>query len=134
MKTKRYFVFGSNTKGIHGAGAARFAMQRHGAVYGVGEGPTGNAYAIPTKDDNIETLPISAIELHVDRFIAYAEQHPDQEFSLTAIGTGLAGLSPEEIAPLFKNAPDNVILIDDYGNDFCLAKDWHLNPHREEIV
>ena len=44
------FVFGSNPKGIHGAGAAKVAMEQFGAKYGVGEGLTGNSYALPTKD------------------------------------------------------------------------------------
>lgn len=47
------FVFGSNLAGRHGKGAALIARQRFGAVYGVGEGFTGNAYAIPTKDQNL---------------------------------------------------------------------------------
>lgn len=44
------FVFGSNLKGIHGAGAARTAKNSFGAKDGVGEGLTGDAYALPTKD------------------------------------------------------------------------------------
>lgn len=44
------FVFGSNPKGIHGAGAAKVAMEQFGAKFGVGEGLTGNSYALPTKD------------------------------------------------------------------------------------
>lgn len=43
-------VFGSNTQGIHGAGAAKFAKDMFGAQIGVVEGITGNAYALPTKD------------------------------------------------------------------------------------
>lgn len=46
------FVFGSNPKGVHGAGAAKVAREQFGAVYGVGEGLTGNSYALPTKDLN----------------------------------------------------------------------------------
>ena len=44
----KIFVFGSNQAGRHGKGSALEARRNHGAVYGVGEGPTGNAYAIPT--------------------------------------------------------------------------------------
>lgn len=44
------FVFGSNPKGIHGAGAAATAKTRFGAIQGQGEGLQGNAYALPTKD------------------------------------------------------------------------------------
>ena len=51
------FVFGSNLAGRHGKGAALFARQERGAIYGVGQGRTGNAYAIPTKDERLRTLP-----------------------------------------------------------------------------
>ena len=46
------FVFGSNPTGIHGAGAAKVAREQFGAKAGVGEGLTGNSYALPTKDLN----------------------------------------------------------------------------------
>ena len=49
------FVFGSNLEGRHGAGAARDAATRFGAVYGQGEGLQGSAYALPTK--RIEDAP-----------------------------------------------------------------------------
>lgn len=44
------FVFGSNPKGVHGDGAAKVAKEQFGAKSGIGEGLTGNAYALPTKD------------------------------------------------------------------------------------
>lgn len=44
------FVFGSNPKGVHGAGAAKTAREQFGAQSGVGEGLTGSSYALPTKD------------------------------------------------------------------------------------
>ena len=44
------FVFGSNLEGRHGAGAALFAKNNFGAIYGKSEGLQGNSYAIPTKD------------------------------------------------------------------------------------
>ena len=44
------FVFGSNPKGVHGDGAAKVAKEQFGAKPGIGEGLTGNAYALPTKD------------------------------------------------------------------------------------
>ena len=47
------FVFGSNLAGRHGRGAALWARQHRGAIYGQGVGRQGNAYAIPTKDDRL---------------------------------------------------------------------------------
>jgi hypothetical protein len=48
------FVFGSNPEGRHGAGSAKVAHDVFGAQYGVGEGLTGNSYALPTKDLRIK--------------------------------------------------------------------------------
>lgn len=59
------FVFGSNLAGIHGAGSARHAQKHHGAEWLVGSGPTGRAYAIPTKDEQLRTpnvnLPVEFV-------------------------------------------------------------------------
>lgn len=57
------FFFGSNLAGRHGAGAgaAKYASKYRGAVYGQGEGLTGNSYAIPTKDFDLKSLPIEIV-------------------------------------------------------------------------
>ncbi len=100
-------VFGSNLSGFHGAGAAKTARTDHGALYGVGNGPTGNSYALPTKDKKLNSLPIKEVEKYVEEFIDYAQRHPELKFKVTKIGCGLAGFLDAEIAPLFQNAPDN---------------------------
>jgi hypothetical protein len=87
-----------------------WARKHHGAVYGIGEGRTGNSYAIPTKDRELRTLSIEEIARYAARFIAYARQHPHLEFQLTAVGCGLAGYQPPQIAPLFRDVPANVTL------------------------
>ena len=104
------FVFGSNLAGRHGAGAARFAMKNHGALWGRGIGLVGNSYAIPTKDENIKTLPIEEITHHVRDFIQFAKNNPQLTFQLTPIGCGLAGYTYDQIGPLFKGCPENVII------------------------
>ena len=95
------FVFGSNKEGLHGGGAARFAYEHLGAEWGVGVGPTGQCYAIPTMDGKI-----SIIKKHVNDFIDYALFHPELMFYVTPIGCGIAGWTPEKIAPLFKFCKD----------------------------
>lgn len=106
------FVFGSNLAGRHGAGAAKHARERYGAEYGVGEGPTGFAYAIPTKDAELKTLPVEAVAAAIERFARYAETFPGDVFLLTPVGTGLAGLPKREIWAAAKAArlPPNVAL------------------------
>lgn len=101
------FVFGSNLAGRHGAGAALFAQQHHGAVYGKGVGPQGNAYAIPTKDGSLKTLPLEKIRHYVEGFIVYAKLYPTLRFQVTRVGCGLAGYKDSDIAPLFKGVPPN---------------------------
>lgn len=101
------FVFGSNTAGLHGAGAARVARNEHGAKLGVGEGLSKNSYALPTKDANIKSLSLEKVKVHVKTFIWFATEHPDLEFQVTRIGCGLAGFKDEAIAPLFFSAPEN---------------------------
>lgn len=108
------FVFGSNLAGVHGAGAARFALENHGAVWGQGIGLQGNSYGIPTKDERIRTLSLDVIQKHVNDFIEFAEKHPQLNFQVTAIGCGLAGYSPSDIAPMFENAPSNCSLPDSF--------------------
>ena len=110
----RIFVFGSNLAGRHGKGAALFAVKNRGAIYGQGEGLQGHSYGIPTKDAKIETLPLDAIRAHVERFLAFARENPDLRFQVTAIGCGLAGYTPDEIAPLFHEAPSNCDIPDEF--------------------
>ncbi len=105
------FVFGSNLAGMHGGGAARMAHLYFGAVMGNGDGIQGQSYAIPTMQGGVDT-----IRPYVNKFIAYARKHPKQQFLVTRIGCGIAGFSPEEIAPLFSEARDveNISLPKDF--------------------
>lgn len=101
------FVFGSNLAGVHGSGAARKARVDFGAVYGKGVGFTGQCYALPTKDENIETMPLDEIKVYVDAFLKEAAIHTDKIFLVTKVGCGLAGYTNDDIAPMFKGAPTN---------------------------
>lgn len=104
------FVFGSNEAGKHGRGAALQAAVRWGARWGLGEGPSGRSYGIPTKDAAIRTLPLGEVEWYVQRFIAHAQFNPEYLFVVTRIGCGLAGYTDADIAPMFASAPDNCLL------------------------
>lgn len=101
------FVFGSNLGGRHGKGAALHARRHYGAVYGQGVGRQGRSYAIPTKDAALVPLPLEVIARHVADFLAYARERPATRFWVTAVGCGLAGFSPRQIGPLFRDAPAN---------------------------
>lgn len=103
------FVFGSNLAGRHGKGAALWARQNRGALYGQGHGAQGQSYAIPTKDHNLRTLPLSVIAGFVEEFLIYAHKYHMLQFQLTPIGCGLAGYKREDIEPMFAGAPPNVL-------------------------
>ena len=110
LEKNEVFVFGSNLAGRHGKGAALTASRKFGAIYGQGEGMMGRSYAIPTKDKHLRTLPLDRIECAVRYFLWFARTNPDLRFLLTPIGCGLAGYKPRQIAPMFINAPANVVL------------------------
>ncbi len=105
--SKMVFVFGSNEAGIHGAGAAKFALMNKGAIWNVGFGHQGRSFAIPTKNWQIGQLNDKAIEFYINRFIAYAWWNPNINFQVTALGTGLAGHTDRCIADMFKAASAN---------------------------
>lgn len=107
LKPNEIFVFGSNLYGFHDGGAAALAVERFGAKQGVGVGPCGQSYAIPTMQGGVRT-----IARYVNDFINFACSHKRKRFLVTAIGCGCAGFKPIEIAPLFKEAEGvrNIVL------------------------
>ena len=95
LASNEVFVFGSNNQGHHDGGAAAWAMQAFGAVWGQAEGLQGQSYAIPTTDG------IGTLQEAVKRFAEYAAKHPEKKFLVTRIGCGNAGYSADVVAPLF---------------------------------
>lgn len=102
-------VFGSNLLGQHGGGAAKTAHEKFGARWGMSMGLTGQCYALPTLNTEYEKLENSELKAFVDSLKITAELIPSKTFLLTKVGLGIAGYSLEEIAPLFKDMPSNVI-------------------------
>ena len=88
LKPNEIFVFGSNIGGFHGGGAARVAHKRFGAEWGVGEGITGQCYALPTMEGGVDYIAGK-----VNAFIACAKQHPELKFLVTKVACGIAGFS-----------------------------------------
>jgi len=123
LKPFDIFVFGSNLAGIHGGGAAKLAVDKFGAVMGKGVGFYGQTYAIATKDETIQTLPLEDIEIQIGPFLEFATSRHDLMFFVTEIGCGLAGLTPDQIAPMFFNQKIDIPL-----NVALPEKFWAFQP------
>ena len=106
LNANEIFVFGSNIHGMHMGGAARVAYNEFGAEWGNGEGLQGKAYALPTMEG------IDSTKRAVEHFTKCAKEHPELNFLVTLVGCGIAGYTPDEIAPLFIQAAhlENVYL------------------------
>ena len=122
LQENEVFVFGSNEAGIHGAGAALLAKQRFGAKQGVGYGLQGQSFAIPTKDEQIQTLELKKIKEYIEQFIAFAQENNHLKFLVTKIGCGLAGIEDESMKKIFTllTIPENVIL----PKEFCVIRGY----------
>ena len=112
LTENQIFVFGSNMNGNHAGGAARLAVEKFGAVMGQAEGIQGQSYAIPTLDKDMQKVTEEELITYLGNFREFAEEHPEKEFLLTAIGTGIAGFDTNYMAYMIlrANLPDNVTL------------------------
>jgi hypothetical protein len=113
LNPHEYIVVGTNYEGHHGAGAALYAMKNFGLQWGCGEGLSGQTYALPTMS-GLEDMRLAAAN-----FIQFATFNPDKTFYLTRVGCGIARHTDSEVAPLFKDAPGNVVKPEgwDYAED-----------------
>ncbi len=59
-----------------------------------------------------------ALMRDVAKFVAYAKQHTEKTFLVTPIGCGIAGKTPSEVAPMFKDCAEleNVCLPASFWN------------------
>lgn len=93
-------VFGSDVDGSHSGGLAEIAVRKFGALRGCGEGLQGQSYAIPTVGVSREEMQAA-----VDRFLDFAQAHPEKKFLVTRIGCGHGGYAVDDVATMFVYAP-----------------------------
>lgn len=104
------FVFGSNTQGRHGKGAALTARTKFGAIYGQARGLQGQSYAIVTKDlttyKNPSRSPEEILE-EIKNFYNFAFEHPELEFLVAyrADSKNLCGYTSRQLANIFSAIP-----------------------------
>lgn len=101
------FVFGAKQNGHHVGRAAKIAVERYGATEGLGEGFSGQSYAIPVHRHRKYLMEEAAT-----RFVKFAKQNPGKRFFVIPIGCGGAGMNPKDVAIMFFDAMflDNVFL------------------------
>ncbi len=122
------FVFGSNPEGRHGAGSAKVAKEKFGAVYGIGEGLQGHSYALPTKDLRIpgtRSISKSDIVCNIQKLYDLARTMPEKNFKV-AYRTrfdekSLNGYTGEEMVQMFTvyPVPNNIYFSEEWHDIFC---------------
>lgn len=125
-------LVGTNESGIHGAGIAKHAMDHWGLPLGFGFGPAGQCFALPTKDWEVKTLPLEKIEFYVQRYLTWTQMIRTSKWKhyVTRIGCGLAGYTPEEIAPMFYSClgKRNIALPQDFIDVINDPTSWKYSP------
>lgn len=121
------FVFGSNPEGRHGAGSAKTAYEKFGAVYGIGEGLQGHSYALPTKDLRVKenhgyrSISKEQIIENIKKLYKCANEHPNLDFKVAyrnVENPSLNGYTGIEMIKMFDeagNIPSNV----------WFSQEWH---------
>ena len=116
LNKDQIFVFGSNTQGRHGRGAALTARLKFGAIYGKAEGIQGKSFAIITKDLTKSAHPsrtTAQIVSQIDKLYKYATLHPDKEFIIAyrCSDYNLNAYSSEDMAKMFASRaiPENIV-------------------------
>lgn len=122
------FVFGSNPEGRHGAGSAKIAKEKFGAVYGIGVGLQGHSYALPTKDLRIPgTRSISEADIikNIADLYKIARSMPEKNFKVAyrtkANEKSLNGYTGHEMLAMFTiyPVPNNIYFSEEWHEIFC---------------
>ena len=111
LEDNQIFIFGSNLNGHHGGGAAAHACNSFGAEWGIGEGLTGQCYAFPTLDENMQKVTKEALLKSRHKLYATCRTLPEKTFLLTKVGCGIAGFDEQFMKEIFISqvTPDNLV-------------------------
>jgi hypothetical protein len=124
IKPYQIFVFGSNTQGRHGLGAALFAKQKCGAIYGQSSGLQGNSYAIITKDLNKKIHPSISKEFIIEQIFdlyEYSMSDDGQKYDFivaySGIEVNLNNYTNQEMADMFSfhSIPNNIVFEENFA-------------------
>jgi hypothetical protein len=131
LKSNEVFVFGSNTEGRHGDGAAKTAVDKFGAKYGEPKGLQGQSYAIITKDlsKGKRSVSLDSIYNQVIDLNDRAKVRDDLKFYVTKFGTDLAGFTTEEIKQIWQDIHENYIIAD----NIVLPKEFEVRDKQPAV-
>lgn len=141
LKENQIFVFGSNTQGRHGKGAALFSKDHCGAIYGQSKGLQGKSYAICTKDLTSKVQPSISDEDIINQIVRlyeYAENNKEYEFLIPykANQENLNSYSPKQMASMFIQSykrygslPENIIFEEDFYK-LIYSIHWNEGIHK----
>ncbi len=122
LQPNQIFVFGSNTEGRHGFGAALTAKEKFGAIYGQSQGLQGQSYAMITKDLTKTTHPSRTkkqVETQIAKLYDFADRNKDKEFLIAYSGEGknLNAYTPQEMADMFSafDIPSNIVFEESFA-------------------
>jgi len=129
LKPNEVFVFGSNTEGKHGLGAAKLAKDKFGAIYGKSKGLQGQSYAIVTKDlaKGKQSVTLDSIYQQVIDLNDAAKIKSDLKFYVTKFGTELAGFKIEDMKQIWQDIQDNYIIAD----NIILPKEFEVREKND---
>lgn len=116
LTSDQIFVFGSNTEGKHGKGAALWAKENAGAINGKASGPQGRSYAIVTKNLKKKIHPSilkGDIVQSIAKLYGYALLKKNKNFLIGYSNRpNLNGYTPKQMAGMFASVspiPKNII-------------------------
>jgi hypothetical protein len=126
LQPNQIFVFGSNEgsskggKPTHGAGSAKLAKDKFGAIQGQSRGIQGQSYAIVTKkfyDVEKSSTPGEIIK-EIQGLYDYANKNTNKEFLVSDYSeSNLNGYTGQEMADMFVKAgpiPSNIVFNDNF--------------------
>ena len=126
LKPNQIFVFGSNigsSKGgspTHGAGSAKIAKDKFGAIQGQSRGLQGQSYGIVTKKyyDVEKSSTPQEITQEIKSLYEFAKQNPNKEFLVSDYSeSNLNGYTGQQMADMFNAAgpiPSNIVFNENF--------------------
>jgi hypothetical protein len=137
LAPNQIFVFGSNPEGRHGAGAAKYAKDNFGAMYGQGEGLQGQSYALPTKDlrikenNSLKSISPEQIISSIKKLYNLANSSYKEFLVSDYSGTNLNGYTGQEMADMFIAAgpiPNNIVFHENFDKLITTKPSTSVKP------